>query len=161
TPRAATAAAERGEAINGIAQRESRFPNRVCGIRLAHLRYARRVVSLALPPPNPTAVVAMAPGPRASSVGLTGHTRDAWLRYSLPASADVAVAALPPARQGRIWFSPPPRACPTAAGRRICTFRLPADARGHWRIELRKRSAAAAVVRVSLLELRITVPPPR
>jgi hypothetical protein len=118
------------------------------------------VLPVALPPPVPVAVATLAPGQTKRAVTLTAHETDAWLRVSLPAAADVDVSAWHAGRASRQLPRTSP-ACQVAAARRICTWRLQADARGRWQVGLHKRSQAAATVRVMLLESRITVPPPR
>jgi hypothetical protein len=108
----------------------------------------------------PTAVATLAAGQTKRAVVLTAHEDRVWLRVSLPATADVAVSAWHAGRAAR-QLPRTASACPVAAGRRICTWRLDPDAKGRWQVSLQKRTAAAATVRVMLLESRITVPPPR
>jgi hypothetical protein len=118
------------------------------------------VLAYTLPPPDPTAVTTLAAGQSKGSVELTASAATVWLRVSMPSAADVDVTAL---HRGRASVHLPrsPVACPVAAGRRICTYQLKPDARGRWQFSLHKRSAAAAVVRVQLIQHLITVPPPR
>src|SRR4051794_11521575 len=118
------------------------------------------MLAYTLPPPDPTAVTTLAPGQSKGSVELTARATTVWLRVSMPSAADVDVTALHAGRTSR-HLARTPVACPVAAGRRICTYRLGRDARGRWQVSLHKHSTAAAVVRVSLIQHLIMVPPPR
>jgi hypothetical protein len=118
------------------------------------------MLAYTLPPPDPTAVTTLAAGQSKGSVELTARAATVWLRVSMPSSADVDVTALHVGRTS-MHLARTPVACPVAAGRRICTYQLGRDARGRWQVSLHKRSTAAAVVRVQLIQHLINVPPPR
>jgi hypothetical protein len=114
----------------------------------------------AVQPPVHVAAAALAAGPSKAGVALTSFSPDAWMRFSMPASATIDVWALHAGRPV-VHFPRSAPQCQVAASRRICTFRLLGDSRGRWQVSLHKRSAPPATVRVMLIERRVDVPPPR